>query len=300
MTQYPEELPAKIKKVLKLIDFRFNTNQMNYPFYFALYTEINMRGWNTAHKNLKDNLTKVLELVKEDDALQLKDREKKIRILTRNIDCLEFELDFYSEEFFMAHDSKYLRTVRSLTRGASPMSYRDFRYNKIRELRQSMPIRKVGNKATIPDEETRKMYETYLIDFEKNNYNPNLKEYLKLYRKVNPRNLKRFPIIEVYQFFEGELKLVFKNKEFRKNSLKTDYRFLKNLSWSKAAVSVKTRGTSFGYLAVPDYLDETIKKIKIFSGGMQGGRLGEGGVMHYLYRDGIYKSEEDIMHWKSY
>jgi hypothetical protein len=41
-----------------------------------------------------------------------------------------------------------------------------------------------------------------LLILKKNNCNPNLKEYKKLFWKVNPKNLRRFPISEVYAAYE--------------------------------------------------------------------------------------------------
>ena len=67
----------------------------------------------------------------------------------------------------MAHKSKYLRTDSRLARSPMAMCYRDFRYSEIRKLRQEGPRRKVVKKATIPEEESRKMYRAYLVDFEK-------------------------------------------------------------------------------------------------------------------------------------
>ena len=299
MSKYPKELPENIKKVLKLIDFKFDPNERYYPFYFALYSEVNMKGWDTAHRNLKRNLTRVLELVKQDETINHKDRENKIRILTLNIERLELDLDFYSEEFLWAHKSKYLNTVRSLTRGVRPMSYGDFRYNEIRKLRQAGPRRKVGKKATIPDEETRQMYEPYLLDFEKKNFNPNLKEYIKLYRMVNPRNLKRFPISKVYQYFEGEVKLVFKNQHIRKNSLEKDYSYLKNLCRSKSRGLTTDRFTPYGYIAVPDFFVDADDEIRIFVGGQVAGLAGGGGANYYDLIEGKYVFRGHANYWRS-
>ena len=297
MLRLPKELPSEIEKVLRLVDFNFDPNERYYPFYFALYSEVNMQGWDTAYKNLKENLTKVLELVKDDHTLE--NRENKIRILTLNIERLELDLDFYSEEFFWTHKSKYLRTVKSLTRGPRPISYRDFRYSEIRKLRQAGPRRKVGKKANIPEEQTRKMYEAYISDFQKDNFNPLLKEYQKLYRKVNPKNLKRYPISEVYQYFEGKVKLVFKNQDIRKNSLEKDYSYLKKLCWSKSRGLTTDRFTPYGYIAVPDFFDEADKEIRTFVGGQVAGLAGGGGANYYDLEDGKYVFRGHVNYWRS-
>lgn len=298
MLQLPKELPSEIEKVLRLVDFNFDPNERYYPFYFALYSEVNMQGWDTAYKNLKENLTKVLELVKDDHTLE--NRENKIRILTLNIERLELDLDFYSEEFFWTHKSKYLRTVKSLTRGPRPISYRDFRYSEIRKLRQAGPRRKVGKKANIPEEQTRKMYESYISDFQKDNFNPLLKEYQKLYRKVNPKNLKRYPISEVYEFFNGEMKLIYKNPNIRKNSLERDYSFLRNLCRLKSrALQPKLRFAPFSYIAVPDYIGDGENEIRIFTGSQVAGLAGGGGANYYDLEDGKYVFRGHVNYWRS-
>ena len=297
MAKLPKDLPKKIKGVLEKINFQFENEDKKYPFYFALYSEVKMRGWDTAQQNLRDNLTEILNLVREDQTL--KDRENKIRILTLNIERLELHHDFYSEEFFWTHKSKYLRTVKSLTRGPRPISYRDFRYSEIRKLRQAGPRRKVGKKANIPEEQTRKMYEAYISDFQKDNFNPLLKEYQKLYRKVNPINLKRYPISEVYQYFEGKVKLVFKNQDIRKNSLEKDNSYLKKLCWSKSRGLTNDRFTPYGYIVVPDFFDEADKEIRTFVGGQVAGLAGGGGANYYDLIDGEYVHRGYINYWRS-
>ena len=298
MSKLPKVLPLEIRSVLEKINFQFDNWERNYPFYFAKYSEVNMQGWDTAYKNLKENLTKVLELVKDDHTLE--NRENKIRILTLNIERLELDLDFYSEEFFWTHKSKYLRTVKSLTRAPRPISYIDFRYSEIRKLRQAGPRRKVGKKANIPEEQTRKMYESYISDFQKDNFNPLLKEYQKLYRKVNPKNLKRYPISEVYEFFKGELKLIYKNPNIRKNSLEKDYSFLKDLCYRKSRGLISgLRFTPFGFIAVPDYFNLDAEEIRTFVGGQAAGLAGGGGANYYDLIDGEYVFRSNVTYWRS-
>ena len=63
MFKLHEELPTQIIRVLDAIDYKFDAEKQSNPLYFASYSEVKMRGWNTAANDLKDNLTKVLELV---------------------------------------------------------------------------------------------------------------------------------------------------------------------------------------------------------------------------------------------
>ena len=128
MLKLPKDLPEKIKRVLKVTDLQFDAHNRSNPFYFASYSEVKMQGWHTAEKNLKKNLTKILEIVKQDEYLE--DRENKIKILTLNIESLDLSHDFYSEAFLRLHRTAYLITVRKLTRAKRPESYREFRYIK--------------------------------------------------------------------------------------------------------------------------------------------------------------------------
>ena len=137
MSLFPEGLPLEIQIVLQAIDFKFDAEKQSNPFYFASYSEVKMRGWNTAANDLKDNLIQVLELVQKDQ--YLKDKDNTIRILSLNIERLDLSLDFYSEDFFLAHKSKYLRTVRNLTRPIRPKSLREYRYDEVGKLRKLAP-----------------------------------------------------------------------------------------------------------------------------------------------------------------
>ncbi len=80
----PEGLPLEIKKALQAIDFKFDAKKQSNPFYFASYSEVEMRGWNSAANDLKGNLEKVLDLVQKDP--YLKDKDNTIRILSLNIE----------------------------------------------------------------------------------------------------------------------------------------------------------------------------------------------------------------------
>ena len=84
MSSLPEGVPLEIKKALQAIDFKFDAEKQSNPFYFVSYSEVKMRGWNTAANDLKDNLTKVLDLVQKDPYLI--DKDNTIRILSLNIE----------------------------------------------------------------------------------------------------------------------------------------------------------------------------------------------------------------------
>ena len=140
MLTLPEGLPLEIKTALHAIDYKFDAKKQSNPFYFASYSEVKMRGWNTAANDLKDNLIKVLDLVQKDP--YLKDKDNTIRILSLNIEQLDLSLDFYSDAFFLAHKSKYLRTVRKLSKPIRPKSLREFRYDEIGKLRKLAPSKK--------------------------------------------------------------------------------------------------------------------------------------------------------------
>ena len=92
MFKLHEELPLEIKKALQAIDYKFDAKKQSNPFYFASYSEIKMRGWDSAENDLKDNLIKVLDLVQKDP--YLKDKDNTIRILSLNIERLDLSLDF--------------------------------------------------------------------------------------------------------------------------------------------------------------------------------------------------------------
>ena len=147
MFKLHEELPVEIIKVLDAIDYKFDANEQSHPFYFASYSEVKMRGWNTAANDLKENLIKVLELVQKDP--YLKDKDNTIRILSLNIERLDLSLDFYSEDFLMKHKTKYLRTVRNLTRPIRPKSLREYRYDEVGKLRKLESSKKARRKITM-------------------------------------------------------------------------------------------------------------------------------------------------------
>ena len=297
MFKLHEELPAEIIRVLDAIDFQFDAEKQWSPIYFASYSEVKMQGWDTAEENLKKNLTEILEILKQDEYIE--DRENKIRILTLNIESLDLSLGFYSDAFFWTHRNKYLRTVGSLNRGKRSKNYSDFRYAEIGELRKLEPRKKVRRKITIPDDETQITYKAYLIDFKKDNFNPNIKEYKRLSKKINPKNLIRYPISEIYEFFECKVKFVYKNRDIRKNSLDKGYSFLKDLSRNRSRGLTPHRFTPFGYKAVPDFLKGDEKEIMLLTGGQVAGLAGGGGADYYELKDGGYVFKERFNYWVS-
>jgi hypothetical protein len=297
MLKLPKDLPEKIKRVLKVTDLQFDAQNRSEPFYFASYSEVKMQGWHTAEKNLKKNLTKILEIIKQDEYLE--DRENKMKILTLNIESLDLSHDFYSEAFLRLHRTAYLRTVRKLTRAKRPKSYQEFRYTEIGKLRKFEPIKKVRRKITIPDEETQITYKAYLIDFKKQYSNHNIKEYKQLFRKINPENLIRHPISEVYEFFGGEVKLIYKKNDIRKNSLEKEGWFLRELCYDKSRNKTNQRFTPFGYIAVPDFLQGDEKEIMISTGIQVGSLAGSGGADYYQRKGEQYVYKSSLSHWIS-
>ena len=297
MSSLPEGLPLEIKKALQAIDFKFDVEKQSNPFYFASYSEVKMRGWNTAANDLKDNLVKVLDLVQKDQ--YLKDKDNTIRILSLNIERLDLSLDFYSEDFLMKHKTKYLRTVRKLTRPIRPKSLREYRYDEVGKLRKLESSKKARRKITIPEENFEHSYATYLIDFEKENYNPNCKAYMRLFKKIDPKNLIRYPISEVYEFFNNEVKCVYKNKAIRKNSLVNNHRFLRDFCSKRSKVLTSDYFPSFSYIAVPDFLNGKEQQIMTFYGGQFAFGGGGGGNDYYELSDGAFKHNKRFPGWSS-
>lgn len=82
MSQLPTGLPPKLNSVLDLIDYKVDLNKDSNLFYFALYSEEKMKGWDTAEKDLEANLNRILEILKKDEYIT--DRDKKIQKLTKN------------------------------------------------------------------------------------------------------------------------------------------------------------------------------------------------------------------------
>jgi len=297
MFKLHEELPLEIKKALQAIDFKFDAEKQSNPFYFASYSEVKMRGWNTAANDLKENLIKVLDLVQKDQ--YLKDKDNTIRILSLNIERLDISLDFYSEDFLMEHKTKYLRTVRNLTKPIRPKSLREFRYDEIGKLRKLEPSKKARRKITISVEVVEKSYATYLIDFEKENYNPNCKAYMRLFKKIDPKNLIRHPISEVYEFFNNEVKCVFKNNAIRKNSLERNQSFLKAICSKRSKVLTLKYFPPFSYIAVPDFLNGKEQQIMTFYGGQFAFGGGGGGNDCYELSNGAFKHKKRFPGWSS-
>ena len=297
MSSLPEGLPLEIKKALQAIDFKFDAEKQSNPFYFASYSAVKMRGWNTAANDLKDNLIKVLHLVQKDP--YLKDKDNTIRILNLNIERLDLSLDFYSEDFLMKHKTKYLRTVRSLTKPILPKSLREYRYDEVGQLRKLEPLKKARRKITIPEEDFEQSYATYLSDFEKENYNPNCKAYMRLFKKIDPKNLMRYPISEVYEFFNNEVKCVYKNKAIRKNSLVNNHRFLRDFCSKRSKVLTSDYFPSFSYIAVPDFLNGKEQQIMTFYGGQFAFGGGGGGNDYYELSDGSFRHKKRFPGWSS-
>ena len=298
MFKLHEELPTQIIRVLDAIDYKFDAEKQSNPFYFAAYSEVKMRGWNTAGNDLKDNLTKVLDLVQKDP--YLKDKEKTLRILSLNIERLNLSLDFYSEDFLMEHKTKYLRTVRNLTRQIRPKSLREYRYDEVGKLRKLESSKKARRKITIPEENFEDSYATYLIDFEKENYNPNCKAYMRLFKKIDPKNLVRYPISEVYEFFNNEVKCVYKNNAIRKNSLVRNHRFLKDICSKRSKVLTSADFPPFSYIAVPDFLIGKEQQIMTLYGAQFTFGGGGGGNDYYELSNGAFKHKKRFPGWSSY
>ena len=297
MSSLPEGLPLEIKKALQAIDFKFDVEKQSNPFYFVSYSEVKMRGWNTAANDLKDNLTKVLDLVQKDP--YLKDKDNTIRILSLNIERLDLSLDFYSADFLMKHKTKYLRTVGNLTRPIRPKSLREYRYDEVGKLRKLESSKKARRKITIPEENFEDSYATYLIDFEKENYNPNCKAYMRLFKKIDPKNLIRYPISEVYEFFNNEVKCVYKNKAIRKKSLVNNHRILRDFCSKRSKVLTSDYFPSFSYIAVPDFLSGKEQQIMTFYGGQFAFGGGGGGNDYYELSDGAFKHNKRFPGWSS-
>lgn len=297
MSSLPEGLPLEIKKALQAIDFKFDVEKQSNPLYFASYSEVKMRGWNTAANDLKGNLIKVLDLLQKDK--YIKDKDNIIRILSLNIEKYNLSLDFYSEDFLMEHKTKYLRTVRNLTRQIRPKSLREYRYDEIGKLRKLEPSKKARRKITIPEEDFEQSYATYLIDFEKENYNPNCKAYMRLFKKIDPKNLIRYPISEVYEFFNNDVKCVYKNNAIRKNSLVRNHRFLKDFCSKRSKVLTSVDFPPFSYIAVPDSLIGKEQQIMTFYGGQFTFGGGSGGNDYYELSNGAFKHKKRFPRWSS-
>jgi hypothetical protein len=297
MSSLPEGLQLEIKKALQAIDFKFDAEKQSNPFYFASYSEVKMRGWNTAANDLKDNLIKVLDLVQKDQ--YLKDKDNTIRILSLNIERLDLSLDFYSEDFLMKHKTKYLRTVRKLTKPIRPKSLREYRYDEVGKLRKLESSKKARRKITIPEENFEQSYATYLIDFEKENYNPNCKAYMRLFKKIDPKNLIRYPISEVYEFFNNEVKCVYKNNTIRKKSSETNHHFLRQFCYKSSKVLTSEDFPPFSYIAVPDFLNGKEQQIITFYGSQFAFGGGGGGNDYYELSNSAFKHKKRFPGWSS-
>ncbi len=76
-------LPTNIKKVLENINFNIVDSELKSPFYFATYSEVKMRGWDTAHLNLKANLENLIQILNKDKSILNKEK-KNTNIEFRN------------------------------------------------------------------------------------------------------------------------------------------------------------------------------------------------------------------------
>ena len=297
MSQLPAGLPPKLNSVLDLIDYKVDLNKDSNPFYFALYSEEKMTGWDTAERDLKANLNQVLEILKKDEYIT--DREKKIQKLTKNISELDTSLGFYDPAFYLAHKLKYLSTVRGLARAARPKSYSQFRFNEIGKIRKSEPEKKTRRKIKISEEDSIQSYEKYLIDFESQNHNPNTESYRELYNKTNPQNLIRYYISEVYQFFNNELTMVYEKAHTEKTNDEKAHRLLRKLCYDQSRGLTNHRFTPFSYIGVPNFLKGDEQQIMTFYGQQFDGKAGGGGSDYYDLVNGRFTHKERIRAWFS-
>ena len=297
MSSLPEGLPLEIKKALQAIDFKFDVEKQSNPFYFVSYSEVKMRGWNTAEKDLEGNLNRVLEILKQDEYIG--DRDKKIQKLTKNISELDTSLGFYSPAFYLAYKLKYLRTVRGLARTARPKSYSQFRFDEVGKIRKSEPAKKTRRKINISEQESKQLYEKYLIDFERQNHNPNMESYRELYNKTNPQNLIRYYISEVHQFFNNELTMVYEKSHTEKTNDEKAHRLLRKLCYNKSRGLTNHRFTPFSYIGLPNFLKGDEQQIITFYGQQFDGKAGEGGSDYYKLENGRFTHKERIRAWFS-
>lgn len=297
MIQFPAGLPQELSSVLHLIDYKVDLNRSSIPFYFALYSEVKMTGWDTAERELKANLNWFLEILKKDKYLI--DRDKKIQKLTKNISEIDTSLGFYSPAFYIAHKLKYLSTVRALARVARPKSFSQFRIDEMGKLRKSWPATKRRRKINVSEEEAKQSYEKYLIDFEHQNHNPNLESYRELYNKTNPQNLIRYYISEVYQFFDNELTMVYEKLYIEKTNDEKAHRLLRKLCYDQSRGLTNHRFTPFSYIAVPNFLKGDEQQIMTFYGHQFEGKAGGGGNDYYDLQNGRFTHKERIRDWLS-
>jgi len=248
-------LPTNIKKVLENINFNIVDSDLKSPFYFATYSEVKMRGWDTAHLNLKANLENLIQILNKDKSIL--NKEKKIQILNSEIAKLTNIEEFYTEHFYNEHKRKYIRVVKKLTKVKKPLNH--FNFSELVK----------ANGGSLKNNDIKKT-------------NAYVKEYIRIYRRINPKYLLRHPISELYEYFNGELKKVYENNNIRKYSLDKGHNFLRRkcLMESKGLMP-NLRFTPFSYISVPDHFKGNESEIRIFLGNYFGGLAGNVGVKIY-------------------
>ena len=297
MSSLPEGLPLEIKSALQAIDYKFDANSGTKPIYFAAYSTIKKEGWDCAEGDLKKNLNEVLELLKQDN--DIGDRDAKLQKLTECISEIDTRIGFYSIAFYLEHKFKYLRTLARLSKVKRPKSYHQFRYEEIGQLRELEPTKKLRRKITIPEEVTKQSYDQYLIDFESENYNPNMDSYRKFHEKTDPRSLICHSISEVYQWFNNKLTLVYENAKSTKTVDEKASRLLHKLCLDESRGLTDHRFTPYTYMAVPNDFKEGQAQLTVLQGIQFGGTAGAGREHYYELQEGKYTWAGALDQWKS-
>ena len=93
---------------------------------------------------------------------------------------------------------------------------------KLAKFENQNPPRKQDENQNF-EEESKQLYEKYLIDFERQNTTQIWSR--ELYNKTNPQNLIRYYISEVYQFFNNGSTMVYEKSHTEKTNDEkgTDY-----------------------------------------------------------------------------
>jgi hypothetical protein len=127
------------------------------------------------------------------------------------------------------------------------------------------------------------------------NNNPNLSLYKTYARRVNPSAFIYYPILEVFECFNGTNTKIYQNKNPRRNQID----FL-NFFQTKAAKHIQMRGGSpFGYLILPERIAEEQPKFFIQSGGRAGALAGGGKTQFYIKENGNFVLGNSHMDWMS-
>jgi len=268
MGDLPINLPTNIRIVLESINFNIDDSDLKSPFYFATYSEVKMKGWDTAHLYLKGNLENLIQILEKDECIL--NKEKKIQTLNSEVAKLSNIEEFYTEHFYNEHRKKYLRIVKKLTQVKKPLNH--FNFSELVK----------ANGRTLKNNDAKKT-------------NANIKEYIKIYRRVNPKYLLRHPISELYEYFNGELKKVYENNNIRKYSLDKGHDFLKRICLiNSKGLMPKMKFTPFGYISVPEHFTGNESELRIFSGKYFGGLAGKGGVKIYKRTGSIFEFQENF------